>query len=126
TLAPGKEVHAFDSFEGLPELTDNDKRDGIYARGYMGAALEEFRRKFEALGLKMPHTHKGWFQETVPKHLPDRISFALIDGDLYESTRHVLPHVYERMSPGAIGMFAIYYDEAVFPRKWIHGGHRSP
>jgi len=126
TLAPEKEVHAFDSFEGLPELTDNDKQDGIYARGYMSAALEEFTRKFEALGLKMPLIHKGWFQETVPTHLPERISFALIDGDLYESTRHVLPHVYERMSPGAIGMFAIYYDETIFPRKGTSGGYRSP
>lgn len=125
-LAPEKQVHAFDSFEGLPELSDNDKKDGVYGKGYMAAGLDLFTRKFEQLGLKMPHTHKGWFEETIPKFLPERISFALFDGDLYESTKHVLPHVYERMAPGAIGMIAVYYDEKIFPRKGILGGYMSP
>lgn len=125
-LAPEKQVHAFDSFEGLPEPTGSDRKDGIYGKGYMAAGLELFTRKFGMLGLKMPHVHKGWFEETVPRDLPDRISFVLIDGDLYASTRHVLPHVYERMSPGAIGMIAVYYDERIFPRKGIQGGYMSP
>ncbi|MCB9168851.1 MAG: class I SAM-dependent methyltransferase [Flavobacteriales bacterium] len=125
-MAPEKQVHAFDSFEGLPELTANDRGDGVYAKGYMAAGLDLFTRKFEALGLRMPQVHKGWFEETVPRDLPDRISFALIDGDLYESTRHVLPHVYDRMAPGAIGMLAVYYDENILPRSGIQGGYRSP
>jgi O-methyltransferase len=126
TLAPEKQVHAFDSFEGLPELTENDARDGIYRRGDMPAALEQFTKKFKALDLKMPNVHKGWFEETVPRDLPDKISFVLIDGDLYGSTKHVLPHVYERMVPGAIGMIAVYYDEHIFPRKDLAGGFMSP
>ncbi len=126
TLAPEKQVHAYDSFEGLPDLTENDSKDGVYVKGYMAAGLDLFTRKFQQLGLKMPHTHKGWFEATVPSELPDKISFALIDGDLYESTKHVLPHVYERMAPGAIGMIAVYYDEAIYPRKALAGGYRSP
>jgi O-methyltransferase len=125
-LDPTKQVHAYDSFEGLPELTENDSRDGVYGKGYMAAGLDLFTQKFKALGLKMPHTHKGWFEETVPKDLPEKISFALFDGDLYESTRHLLPHVYERMSPGAIGMIAVYYDEKILAREGISGGYRSP
>ena len=125
-LAQEKQVHAFDSFEGLPELTTNDEKDGVYGKGYMAAGLELFTHKFKALGLKMPHTHKGWFEVTVPKELPEKISFALIDGDLYESTKHVLPHVYERMAPGAIGMIAVYYDPTIFPREGIPGGYMSP
>ena len=125
-LAPQKQVHAYDSFEGLPALGDNDKQDGIYQAGYMAAGLDLFTRKFAALGLKLPHTHKGWFEETVPRDLPGKISFALLDGDLYGSTKHVLPHVYERMSPGAIGMIAVYYDDTIFPRKGIAGGYMSP
>ncbi len=125
-MAPEKRVHAYDSFEGLPDLKESDSKDGVYGKGYMAAGLELFTQKFEALKLKMPHTHKGWFEATIPSELPDRISFALIDGDLYESTRHVLPHVYERMSPGAIGLIAVYYDETIFPRKGVSGGYRSP
>lgn len=81
-LAPERQLHAFDSFEGLPELSENDKQDRVYQKGYMAAGLELFKRKFEALGLKMPHVHKGWFEETVPKDLPEKIAFVLIDGDL--------------------------------------------
>lgn len=125
-LAPEKTVHAFDSFEGLPELSTNDSKDGVYQKGYMAAGIELFNRKFNALGLKLPRTHKGWFERTVPAELPERISFALIDGDLYESTKHVLPHVYARMAPGAIGMIAVYYDETIYPRKDLAGGYRSP
>ena len=126
TLAPEKKVHAYDSFEGLPELTENDSKDGVYGKGYMAAGLDLFTRKFDQLGLERPRVHKGWFEDTIPSELPDRISFALIDGDLYESTRHVLPHLYARMAPGAIGMVAVYYDEGVFPRKGLSGGYRSP
>jgi len=125
-LAPEKQVHAFDSFEGLPELTDEDAKDGVYKKGNMAADLQRFKGKFNALGLKMPHIHKGWFEDTIPKNLPDRISFALFDGDLYESTKQILPHVYERMTPGAIGMISVYYDEEVFPRKGLSGGYKSP
>ncbi len=125
-LVPERQVHAFDSFEGLPELTGTDVADGVYGKGYMAAPLDLFKRKFDALGLKQPHIHKGWFQDTVPQGLPDRIAFALIDGDLYESTKHVLPHVYARMAPGAIGMIAVYYDEKVLARRGLSGGYRSP
>ncbi len=125
-LDPTKQLHAYDSFEGLPEISENDKKDGIYQRGFMAAGLDLFTRKFEMLKVKMPHIHKGWFEETVPAKLPERISFAFVDGDLYESTKHVLPHVYERMSPGAIAMFAVYYDEKIFPRKGVSGGYTSP
>lgn len=125
-LDPTKLVHAFDSFEGLPELTDNDSLDGVYAKGYMAAGLDLFISKFQALDLEVPQVHKGWFEETIPKGLPDTISFALFDGDLYESTKHLLPHVYDRMPVGAIGMIAVYYDETILPRKDISGGYRSP
>jgi O-methyltransferase len=125
-LAPGKRLHAYDSFEGLPPLSDKDSSDGVYDKGDMAVGLDTFVSKFAALGLELPEVHSGWFEATVPKELPDQISFALIDGDLYESTRHLLPHVYERMAPGAIGMFAVYYDDAVFRRDDLAGCYRSP
>lgn len=125
-IAPERELHGFDSFEGLPDIPDTDIKDGVYSKGNMAVPAERLLHKFNALGLKLPHIHKGWFNETVPKELPDRIAFALIDGDLYSSTMDLLPHVYERMSPGAIGMFAIYVDEAIFPRPGLQGYYRSP
>jgi O-methyltransferase len=125
-MAPDKELHAYDSFEGLPEIGAEDHRDGVYSKGNMAVPVERLKQKFAQLGLELPHLHKGWFNETVPAQLPDKISFALIDGDLYSSTMEVLPHVYERMPPGAIGMIAVYVDDAIFPRPGLQGYYKSP
>ena len=93
----------------------------------MSAGREQFNENFRKVGLEPPaHVHEGWFEETIPSKLPDRISFAIIDGDIYSSTKHVLPHVYERMSPGAVAIFGIYYDEKVFRRDQTMPQYRSP
>ena len=125
-LAPHKQLHAYDSFEGLPELAETDQKDNVYSAGHMAVGDDVLTKSFAQLGLQMPNIHKGWFEETVPSQLPEHVCFALFDGDLYESTKHILPHVYERMLPGAIGMIAIYYDEELLPRKGLPGGYRSP
>lgn len=124
--APEKQFHVFDSFEGLPELQGQDLKDGIYDKGSMTARLDEFKKNFSDVGLDLPHLHKGWFEDTIPSCLPDRISFAVVDCDLYTSTKHVLPHVYERLVPGAICLFGVYYDEKVFPRLYTTGAFKSP
>lgn len=125
-LASDKKLHAFDSFEGLPELTGTDQKDSVYVPGFMAVSPNELTTSFNTLGLRLPEIHKGWFEDTVPSQLPEQICFALIDGDLYESTMQVLPHVYARMPPGAIGMIAVYYDQELLPRKGIEGCYSSP
>jgi O-methyltransferase len=126
TLAPEKQLHAYDSFQGLPVLSEADDKDSVYDAGHMSVDLEVLIKNFATLKLKMPHIHEGWFADTVPSELPEQICFALFDGDLYESTKHILPHVYKRMPPGAIGMIAVYYDEMLLPRKGLEGYYRSP
>ncbi len=121
-----KAFHAYDSFQGLPPPTGSDAADGVYSEGFMKAEIDHLKALFAQAGQPLPHLHPGWFEDTVPAKLPDRISFALIDGDLYASTRHLLPHVYARMSPGAIGLFGIYYDEAIYPRPHSLPAYKSP
>jgi len=123
----GKSFHVYDSFEGLPEPSATDAVDSVYRKGDMAAPLERFEASFRHIGLPtLPVIHRGWFDDTIPAQLPDRISFALIDCDLYTSTAHVLPHVYSRMSPGAIAMFGVYYDPAVYPCEGIQDTYASP
>ena len=126
TLASRKQLHAYDSFACLPKLQETDHRDEVYSEGDMAVDDHVLIKNFDSLGLKLPHIHKGWFEDTIPEELPEQICFALIDCDLYEGTKHVLPHVYERMPAGAIGMIAVYYDEKLLPRKGLEGGYRSP
>ncbi|QNP41534.1 TylF/MycF/NovP-related O-methyltransferase [Lysobacter solisilvae (ex Woo and Kim 2020)] len=125
--ARDKRFHVYDSFSGLPEPADADASDGIYHKGDMVAPLERFEETFVRAGLAArPTIHVGWFDETVPAQLPDRISFAMIDCDLYSSTKLVLPHIYARMSPGAIAMFGVYYDPEVYAREGIRSTYASP
>ncbi|MFC5571523.1 TylF/MycF/NovP-related O-methyltransferase [Lysobacter yangpyeongensis] len=122
-----KRFHVYDSFEGLPAPAAADAVDGIYRKGDMLAPLERFEETFVKAGLAArPVIHRGWFEDTIPAALPDTISFAMIDCDLYSSTAHVLPHVYARMSPGAIAMFGVYYDPEVYRQEGIRGPYASP
>lgn len=126
-LAPEKRLHCYDSFAGLPELSPDDAVDGVYEKGWMTAPITAFYNNFRRAGVEPPaNVHQGWFEDTIPKELPDQIAFALLDGDLYSSTRHVLPHLYARMAPSAICMFGVYYDEAVFSRPHTIKPYKSP
>ena len=123
----GKRFHVYDSFQGLPELLPTDAEDGVYQFGDMAAPLERFMANFRRTGIEtLPEIHRGWFEDTIPAQLPDRISFALIDCDLYASTKQVLPEIYARMPSGAIGMFGVYYDPAVYARDGIAATYASP
>lgn len=126
-MAPERAFHVYDSFEGLPIPTSDDAADGVYTQGAMHTQLQAFHETFRRAGLReRAHIHRGFFEATVPSALPDRIAFAFIDVDLYSSTAHVLPHVYERMSPGAIAMLGVYCDESVLPRPHTKQSYKSP
>jgi hypothetical protein len=95
-------LHAFDSFEGLPESWD-----GTF----------ETRGKF-TVGGKIPRLlanveiHKGWFENTLPGfragHEGSTISLLHIDCDLYSSTRTVLEQLGDLLLPGSIVVFDEY------------------
>lgn len=129
TLAPDKQTHFYDSFQGAPAPKGLDEDLKVYQKGDMATSLFTFYDHFRRVNLPLPadtNVHQGWFEDTIPDDLPDQISFALLDGDLYSSTKHVLPHLYSRMSRGAICMFGVYYDETVLSRPHTILQYRSP
>lgn len=97
-------LHAFDSFEGLPE-------------DWVGTA--ERAGKFSLHG-KMPAllpnvvVHQGWFDDTLPRFC-DRgghagIALAHIDCDLYSSTHTVFNHLGGLLRAGSILVFDEYFN----------------
>lgn len=120
-----RDLHLFDSFEGLPEPTE---RDGISAREYSGgrasgalrsvdqcrAGLEDVRALLLGrLGFEPSrvHFHAGWFQNTLPADAGRLGPIALLrlDGDWYESTRLCLEHLYPRLSAGGLIIMDDYW-----------------
>lgn len=123
-IDPSRELHIFDSFRGVPRGDSAD--EGVYKAGDMAASESALNSNFNLLGLKRPSVHAGWFDDTLPKELPERICFALIDADLYQSTLLALKASYPRLTPGAICLLGVYWDPQVGGATTTDMKYKSP
>lgn len=98
-----KIFHVYDSFEGLPEKTKEDKNitQRQFKEGSCKTSLEVFKSNFEKYGLKEPQINVGWFKKIDDSLYPQNISFAFFDGDFYTSIIDSFEKVYHKLSPGA-------------------------
>ncbi len=98
----GREFHVYDSFEGLPEKSDQDHNAaGVdFEAGKLFVTRKEFLQQFRSGNLRPPVIHKGWFNELSPQDVPEPIAFAFLDGDFYDSIISSLRLVYPKMSAG--------------------------
>ena len=99
TLCPEKTLHLFDTFSGLPQLTEHDSHD-IFQEGTLGCPLDSVQDF-----LKDDHVefHPGLFPaDTGGDVASEKFSFVHLDVDLYEGTLQSLEFLYPRMSPGGI------------------------
>ena len=113
---PDKWLYLYDSFEGLPAKTaeDNSGDGWRFKEGELKASPETVQHKFKKYALPDPVIIKGWFNELSDSDLPSQISFALLDGDFYESIKSSLALVAPRMAAG--GIIAIHdYRNAELP-----------
>jgi len=112
-----RDLHLFDTFEGMPEPSDVDRRmaddrpaaellagSDRSARVWAYAPFEDVRVAMDETGYptERVHYHRGLVEETVPGEAPQHISILRLDTDWYESTRHELTHLYDRLSPGGV------------------------
>ena len=99
-----KWLYLYDSFEGLPAKTaeDNSADGWRFREGELKASPDTVRHKFKKYALPEPVIVKGWFNQLLPEDLPQMISFALLDGDFYESIKTSLELVAPRMNTGGI------------------------
>lgn len=107
-----REVHGFDSFEGLPEPWEGEKAGSYSTFGTLP---------------RVPKTvilHKGWFRDTLPTFFASTsqpVALANIDCDLYSSTVEVLAHIGPLLRPGSILLF----DEFFGYRNWQNHEYRA-
>ncbi len=99
---PGRVVHGFDSFEGLPERWREAFEPGMFGTG---GRLPGVRPNVRLL--------KGWFDATLPAFAAGHAGPAAllhVDCDLYSSTRCVLEQLGGRLVPGSVVVFDEYYN----------------
>jgi len=107
-----KRIHAYDSFKGLPKKSIKDGKT-YFKEGFCKAQKEDLIKNYKKYKVKLPVIHEGLFKDTLPKELPDKISFAHLDGDFYSSTKEGLKHLYPRLSKGAIVIVDDYCDPSI-------------
>ena len=107
----GRQVYAYDSFQGFPEETQNDsgrpeelQKDFKCHRpaGYLSINEEEFHKTFEMVGLTKESVNLsvGLFENTIINNDIDKIAILRLDSDLYESTKLCLETFYDKVIPG--------------------------
>jgi O-methyltransferase len=113
--SPNRELHVYDSFEGLPKKSEFD----LYSdEGECKATLQQLEENFRRWNLQLPVVHKGWFNETFSSSIPEPVAFAYLDSDYYTSIRESLEYVYPLLSKNAIVVIDDYCDPVRNPRAW--------
>jgi O-methyltransferase len=89
-------IFGFDSFEGMPSGTA-DEKGSIWTPGQFRSAIEETKQFLNLNGIDWKRTFliKGWFDETctpelVEKHRIQKASVIMIDCDIYISSKLAL------------------------------------
>jgi hypothetical protein len=103
-----RKLWVFDSFEGLPDLVKEDKKDG--GKGKYRTSYEVFKSNLQGLNVYDENRiviTKGWFNETLPISPVKHIAFLRLDGDLFSSTWDGLTSFHDKVLPGGI----IYVDD---------------
>jgi len=93
---PTQIIHAFDSWQGLPEQWDNGTGNVADMSCDPPAVPTHIQ------------LHKGWFKDTVPTWKQDNhgpIAFLHMDADIYSSTKEVLMSLNDRIVAGTIITF---------------------
>lgn len=94
-----KRFHICDTFEGLPEPTDEDR--GVERKGNFACDLPSIQRYLK--GYPNLEYHVGFCPDSVRGKLDDaKFCFVHLDVDLYSSTKQCLEYFFPRMVPGGI------------------------
>lgn len=114
-MTTDKKLFVYDSFEGLPEKTQEDQSPTgtQFVAGELLATKKQLIKNFRQANIPLPTIVKGWFSDVTLAQVPEAVSFAYLDGDYYHSVRDPLKLIWDRLSPGAIILVDDYANEAL-------------
>ena len=102
-----KKLFVYDSFEGLPELSSWEENSG-WTPGTLNTTEDVLISNFLQNNLPIPIIHKDWFKNIPHYKIPQKISFAFLDGDFYDSIYDSLEKIYDKVSHGGRILFHDY------------------
>jgi O-methyltransferase len=102
-----KNLFVYDSFEGLPDLSKWEENSGWRPRT-LKTSEEILIQNFKQNNLPIPIIHKDWFKDIPDYKIPEKICFAFLDGDFYDSIFDSLNKIYDKMVHGGKIFFHDY------------------
>jgi hypothetical protein len=111
-----RHLYLFDTFEGMPPPTEEDRRhDGQSAAELLAAnaktsgvwavaSLDDVKEGMSQVPYPPEQVHyvPGLVEQTVPDQAPEQISILRLDTDWYASTKHELETLYPRLVSGGV------------------------
>ncbi|MEO5350684.1 MAG: TylF/MycF family methyltransferase [Magnetococcus sp. YQC-3] len=107
-INPKNTLHLFDTFEGMPEV--NTKFDNYHKKGdFSNTSLESVSKNVNSITKCPVLFYKGFIPDTF-KQIPEnqKISFAHIDVDIYQSIKDCCEFIYPRMVEYGVIVFDDY------------------
>jgi O-methyltransferase len=104
-IAKDRQLHLFDTFEGMPSTANEDPsgiKEGRFGDTSLGA-VREYLKEFGFVRF-----HPGYIPDTLRPVGDRRFAFVHIDVDLYQTTKDCLDFFYDRMLPGGMMVFDDY------------------
>jgi O-methyltransferase len=102
-----KKLFVYDSFEGLPDLSSWEENTGWTPRT-LKTSEDILINNFTTNKLPLPIIHKDWFKNIPENKIPEKISFAFLDGDFYDSIYDSLTKIYDKVQDGGYICFHDY------------------
>lgn len=124
--APITHFHAFDSFEGFPELGAVDSEFVRFETGDEKWSTTEFETTLRKAGVQKNAVsiHPGWFKDSLTEKLSSQFietntkaSLIWIDCDLYTSTKEVLDFITPLLQNGTVVVFDDWFCYHADPAK---------
>ena len=110
-----KKLYIYDSFEGLPEKSSLDESavGEEFKSGELYVTKREVKERFLRANLPVTINKKAWFNELNDDDLPEKIAFAFLDGDFYESIRDSLKLVEGKIAENGVMIVHDYNNPAL-------------
>ena len=119
-----RKIWLYDTFEGMPPPTEDDKSgNGVLAKQILAneekgtgvwcySSLEEVRTNFKKVDYPMENVYfvVGPVESTIPGNIPNKICLLRLDTDWYESTKHELRHLWPILEKNGIMIIDDYGD----------------
>lgn len=117
-----RDLHLFDSFQGIPLAGPKDQdqpglgagkfladvnlplEERLKSSGISSCSASDVKHHFNTWGLPLDRVrfHEGWFQHTLPVTEIGDIAMLRLDGDLYESVECCMKWLYPKVVSGGV------------------------